>query len=139
MLAFDEDGNSIGQSAGLQGAKKRDSMEIALSGMQRLIDDPDLRMAPEHAAGVMGNLWHETGGFKQMQELKPVSGRGGYGWGMWTGPRRVAFEQFIKANNLDPASDDANFAFLKHELINTPEGRVLRPLSEASTPEQSAE
>jgi hypothetical protein len=121
MLAFDEDGNQVSAGPSLADAKpeRRSSMDIALSGVQRLIDDPDLRMTPEQAAGVMGNLWHESGGFKQMQEIKPVSGRGGFGWAQWTGPRRRQFEEFVKANNLDPASDDANFQFLKQELLTS--------------------
>lgn len=141
MLAFDEDGNQVSAGPSLADAKpeRRSSMDIALSGVQRLVDDPDLRMAPEEAAGVMGSLWHESGGFKQLQEIKPVSGRGGFGWAQWTGPRRRQFEEFAKSNNLDPRSDEANFQFLKHELINTPEGRVLAPLKQAKSAEQASD
>lgn len=140
MLAFDQDGNEI--KPGLQSVDKqpkRSSMEIALSGMQRLMDDPDLRMSPEEAAGVMGSLWHESGGFKQMQEIKPVAGRGGYGWAQWTGPRRRQFEEFVRSNNLDPASDEANFQFLKHELTKTQEGRVLAPLKQAQSEAEASD
>ena len=83
MLGYDDEGNEVNLSepaardakqsgSSLADAKpeRRASMEIAVSGMQRLIDDPDLRLAPEEAAGVMGSLWHESGGFRQLEELK---------------------------------------------------------------------
>jgi hypothetical protein len=61
-----------------------------------------------------------------MQELKPVGGgRGGWGWCQWTGPRRVAFEAFATARELDFASDEANYGFLQHELTETSEKSVL--------------
>lgn len=105
---------------------------------ERLISD--LRLSPAAAAGIVGNLDHETGGFKHMQELKPVvpGSRGGYGWAQWTGPRRRAFEAWSKENKLDPASFDANYGFLKHELTATPEGKVLRSLEGASDPGNAA-
>ena len=142
MLAFDENGNEISQTSAEPNESarpKRSSMDIALSGMQRLVDDPDLRMSPEEAAGIMGSLWHESGGFKQLQEIKPVSGRGGFGWAQWTGPRRRQFEQFAKANGMDIRDDETNFQFLKHELLNTPEGKVLAPLKRARSAEQASD
>lgn len=71
-----------------------------------------------HAAGIVGNLGHETGGFEKLQEIKPtVAGsKGGYGWAQWTGPRRRAYEAWCAAHKLNPASDDANFGYLSVEL-----------------------
>lgn len=70
------------------------------------------------AAAVVGNLDHETGSFKFMQELKPTveGSRGGYGFAQWTGDRRVAFENWAKENNMDVSSYDANLGFLVHEF-----------------------
>lgn len=110
------------------GTGKHAHMDIALSGMQRLINDPELRLTPEQAAGVMGNLAHESGWFRHMQEINPVGGgRGGFGWAQWTGPRRRKFEAWTAQHGLDPRSDEANFGFLKHELLST-ERRALGPL-----------
>lgn len=70
------------------------------------------------AAAVFGNAGHESLGFTALQEIKPtVTGsRGGYGWFQWTGPRRRAFEAYCKRNNLQPASEKANYGFLFVEL-----------------------
>ncbi len=107
---------------------------------QQLRSDPDLKLTPAAAAGITGNLDLETGGFKHIQEIKPMipGSRGGYGWAQWTGPRRVQFEAWAKQNGLDPASREANFGFLKHELMNTPEGKVLASLHGVEDPGQAA-
>ncbi|RLQ88926.1 phage tail tape measure protein [Notoacmeibacter ruber] len=69
-------------------------------------------LTPEQAAGIVGNLDHESGGFTSLQEKSPVAGRGGAGLPMWTGPRRRAFEKFAAANGLDPSSYEANWRFM---------------------------
>jgi hypothetical protein len=72
----------------------------------------------DNAAAIVGNLGHESAGFTAMQEAKPTvpSSRGGYGWPMWTGPRRRGFEAYCKRAGRDPASDQANYGFLFSEL-----------------------
>jgi len=53
--------------------------------MKRLQED--FGFTKEQAAGILGNLGHESGGLKVMQERNPTGGgRGGYGWAQWTGP-----------------------------------------------------
>ena len=76
----------------------------------------DLQLTPDQAAGIVGNLYHETGGFRNLQELNPKSGRGGYGWAQWTGERRTEFEEFSKQKGLSPSSDEANYLFLIEDL-----------------------
>ena len=72
----------------------------------------DLGLSREQAAGVTGNLAHETQGFTKMTEV----GGGGYGLGMWTGSRRRDLETFA-AQQGKPASDlDTQYAFLKQEI-----------------------
>lgn len=90
-------------------------------------------LAPHQAAGIVGNLAHESAGFGTMQEISPLvpGSRGGFGYAQWTGPRRVAFENWAQQNGLDPKSYEANYGFLKHELMNTPEGKVLDGLRAA--------
>ena len=84
--------------------------------MRKLMDDFGLGVT--EAAAILGNLGHESGGFKFLQELKPMvpGSKGGWGWAQWTGPRRKAFEAYVKRNKLDPASDEANYAWLFLEL-----------------------
>src|SRR3990167_7362477 len=84
--------------------------------MRDLLNDFPINF--EDAAAIVGNLGHESGGFKHLQELKPtVAGsKGGTGWAQWTGPRRRAFEAWCKANKLKPSSDEANYGYLVVEL-----------------------
>jgi len=84
--------------------------------MDELMRDFDLDEV--QTAGILGNLGHECGGFTIMQELHPVSGRGGYGWAQWTGSRRLAFEAWCRQHGLSQDSDDANYGYLKYELQN---------------------
>jgi hypothetical protein len=98
--------------------------------MRQLMDD--FAFTKIQTAGVLGNLGHETGGFKHFQELAPISGQGGFGWAQWTGPRRRDFMNFCQANGLSPTSDDANYGFLRHEL-NTSERNTVPALKAEST------
>jgi hypothetical protein len=100
--------------------------------MVLLMQDFDMDMPS--AAAIVGNLGHESGGFKFLQELKPMvpGSRGGWGWAQWTGPRRRQFESYVKRNNLDPASDFANYAFLHVELTTT-EKRAVPAVKNAKT------
>jgi hypothetical protein len=109
---------------------------------KKLLEDlmSDFNLTREQAAGFVGNLDHETGGFKFMQEIKPVvpGSRGGYGFAQWTASRRVAFENWAAERNLPLDSYEANYGYLKHELENTPEGSVLEDLKAAKGVEEAA-
>lgn len=78
------------------------------------------------AAAIVGNLGHESGGFRFLQEKKPLipGSKGGYGWAQWTGPRRRQYEAYCKRNNLDPASDKANYGFLFVELTGSEKAAI---------------
>lgn len=78
----------------------------------------DFGLTVEEAAAILGNIGHESGGFKYFQEIKPTvpGSRGGFGWCQWTGPRRKEFEAYCARNKLDPFSDKANYGFLFTEL-----------------------
>lgn len=99
----------------------------------------DFGLSTAQAAGIVGNLAHESGGFGTLQEINPMipGSRGGYGYAQWTGPRRRQFESWAAENKLDPASYDANYGFLKHELANTSEGRVLDRIGQTNDPTQA--
>lgn len=78
----------------------------------------DFGLTADDAAAILGNLGHESGGFKFLQEIKPtVAGsEGGWGWAQWTGSRRDAFEAYCDRNGLDRSSDTANYKWLWVEL-----------------------
>lgn len=104
--------------------------------MRRLRDD--LGLSPEQAAGVLGNIGVECDQFRHMQEIRPIRGRGGFGWMQWTGPRRVAFEAWAQQRGFDIRSDDANYGFLVTELKGS-EARSLASLRRQTTAEAAAE
>ncbi len=83
--------------------------------MSRLM--ADFGLSREQAAGIVGNLGHESGAFNHHQEVNPVGGgRGGAGWAQWTdtkgSPRRTNFGNWAQRNSLDPKSDEASYGFL---------------------------
>jgi hypothetical protein len=104
----------------------------------------DFGLSREQAAGFVGNLAHETGNFKFIQELSPKAGRGGYGFAQWTGDRREAFEGWAKSNDLDINSYEANYGYLKKELttrdniIGSIGVNTIDKLKEAQTVEDAA-
>lgn len=110
-------GNFSGRSAPAGGVSER-----LISDLMR-----NEGLTREQAAGVVGNLHHESGGFSSMQEKNPLSGRGGYGYAQWTGKRREAFEKWSALNGLGVSSYEANYGFLSHEL-NTSHKSVLNHL-----------
>lgn len=89
-------------------------------GIMRLLMR-DFALDDLSAAAIVGNLGHESGGFRFLQEKKPLvpGSKGGYGWAQWTGPRRRLYEAYCKRNNLDPAIDKANYGFLFVELTGS--------------------
>lgn len=99
----------------------------------------DYGLTREQAAGFVGNLAHESAGFRTLQEVSPLvkGSRGGYGYAQWTGPRRRQFEAWSQQQGLDPSSFEANYGFLRHELDTTPEGRVIPKLKGAQTVEDA--
>lgn len=99
----------------------------------------DFGLTDAQAAGVVGNLMHESGGFQSLQEQNPGSGRGGFGYAQWTGARRNAFENYAASNGLDPNSYEANYGYLKHEIATDPyERRQFNTVKNAKTAAEAA-
>lgn len=96
--------------------------EQAPQVVRRLMKDFGLK--DYQAAAIMGNLGHESGGLKQMQEKGMKSGRGGLGWAQWTGSRRVEFEQLAKETGLPIDSPELNYMMLKKELSGKYKGTI---------------
>ena len=90
--------------------------------MNKLMKSFDL--TDTQAAGILGNLGHECAGFHVLHEIGQPEGKGGYGWGQWTGPRRKQFFEWSKKNKLDWKSDDANYGFFEHELETSESGAI---------------
>jgi hypothetical protein len=123
------------------GSGKGEFSVLAPRIMKDLI--PAFDLSTEQAAAILGNIGHECNGFKSMQELKPVSGKGGFGWCQWTGSRRRKFFAFCAAKNLPTDSYAGNLEFLKSDLrgetrdapnairdIKNPPGQSLRSMVE---------
>ena len=96
-----------------------------------LMKDFDLDL--DSACAIVGNLGHESIGFRALQELKPVvpGSKGGWGIAQWTGPRRREAEAYWKRNNLDPSNMMANYKFLFVELKGSEGDRCLPKLKAA--------
>ena len=100
----------------------------------------DFNLDLHSAVAIVGNAGHESGGFKQLQELKPLvaGSKGGWGIMQWTGPRRREAEAYWKRNNLNPSDMMANYKFLYVELKGS-EGKALAALIAAPTLELKVE
>lgn len=97
----------------------------------------ELNLTPEQAAGIVGNGAAESG-LRAIQEKNPTSGRGGWGFFQWTGPRRTAFEKWAKTEGLALDSFEANVGFLIHELKTT-QKKSLEKLKLTKTAKAAAE
>lgn len=99
----------------------------------------DFGLTDFQAAGVVGNLGHESSGFRKLQEIRPLiaGSRGGWGWAQWTGDRRDRFEQWATSRGYNFSSDEANYGFLRIEL-NGQEGAGVIPSLHAARDLSSA-
>jgi hypothetical protein len=87
----------------------------------------DFGLTPIQAAGLVGNLAHESAGFTAMQEKNPIGGgQGGLGWAQWTGPRRRSFEAWARQKGFPIDSYAANYGYLKAELSGEVPGSDYR-------------
>ncbi len=107
--------SSVGEPSGLGGMGKTFAQKAPVIMRNLMHDIPQLQ--DFHVAGILGNIGRETGGFRLMQEVRPKKGLGGLGWLQWTGGRRTDFETFCNQQQLDPLSDQGNYAFMKHEML----------------------
>jgi hypothetical protein len=96
----------------------------------------DFGVTDFQAAAIVGNIAFETAGFRILQELKPVSGRGSFGYLGWVGQKRASFEKFCQDKGLDPGSVEANYGFLKQELEGA-ESRAIVALKAAASLEDA--
>jgi hypothetical protein len=78
----------------------------------------DLGLTMEQASGLVGNWAYESSGLSVLQERLPTvpGSKGGAGWAMWTGPRRLAFEDYARKRGLSINADECNYKFAVFEL-----------------------
>ena len=91
-------------------------------------------------AGVLGNFELESGFNPRVNEGGIVGaplGRGGYGFGQWTGGRQSNLVNFAKQQKKDPGDPNLQADFLLQEL-DGPEKSAAQYLRGAVSPEESA-
>jgi hypothetical protein len=87
------------------------------------------KLTDYQACGLIGNLWHESGGFRAIREYGKGSGpqdqpppkgtqNTGYGWAQWTNSRLDNFLDYCTSSGHAPQSDEANLGFFLKELDN---------------------
>lgn len=96
--------------------------ELAPRYMARLI--ADFPWTDEDAAAAMGSAGVESAGFKLMQEVNPVAGRGGLGPFQWTGPRRRLYEAWLARKGAKADDFEAAYGFLYRELTGDEKGTI---------------
>jgi hypothetical protein len=104
-----------------------------LNFAQQPADQGGLGLAPHQAAGLVGNLVHESG-----QGLQPwgPSGDNGTAWGtaQWRGDRLASLKQMFPDTYQTP---EAQMQFMRHEMMG-PENKAYKALMAAGSPEDAA-
>jgi hypothetical protein len=96
------------------------------------------RGVPEHVArGVLMNFQDESGLDTGIQEQAPTSGRGGFGLAQWTGPRRVALEQFAQSQGKPIDDPDVQLDYFMSENAG-PEAAAWQHVMAAPTAQDAA-
>jgi hypothetical protein len=94
---------------------------------------------PEHVArGFAANFYAESNWDPGINEIEPIvpGSRGGFGLAQWTGPRRVAFEEYARDRGAPLDDVDAQLDFLMYELQG-PESRAASRIMVTNTPEEA--
>ncbi len=108
------------------------SAQVASQWKQNL--QKDFGLTNEQAAGIVGNLWHESGGMNSGITQGGAIGEpnanmaddngNGYGIAQWGGTRKQGLIDFADKNGLPPSSQAANYGFLKQELSGPYAGAI---------------
>jgi len=118
-------GDGSGQSSSASTPEAKKTAQYFMTNLQR-----DFGLTRNQAAGVVANLWHESGGMNPGINQGGAIGapnsnmQSGYGIAQWTGSRKQDYLDYCSANHLDPSSEQANYGFLKHELQTTQAGAI---------------
>jgi hypothetical protein len=102
-----------------------------------------LGVNPAQAAGIVGNLTHESGPTIKPAGLVGDSGTA-FGAAQWRGDRYANLQGFARANGMDPNTTEAQQAFMRHEMRGSgpygggSEARAFNALSAAKDPSGAA-
>ena len=139
MLTILSSGDTKRDDKGLDVRAKFDEMGHLM--MNRYTKE--LGLTSFQAAALTGNAYHETGGFKYMDEQNPkVKGSAGginlfQFTGLEPGLRRSNFEKFATEQELDPRDYKTGLTFSIYELTKGDQKNVLRMLRKTKTAEEA--
>ncbi|HVE10067.1 MAG TPA: phage tail tip lysozyme [Paraburkholderia sp.] len=94
----------------------------------------DFGLTKDQAAGIVANLWHESGGMNSGINQGGAIGApssnladdnaNGYGIAQWGGSRKQGLIDYAQQHGLDPSSQAANYGYLKQELETSQSGAI---------------
>ncbi len=87
----------------------------------------------EQAAGIVGNLYAESG---LNHSIKQIGGGPGFGLAQWEGPRQADFKR-VMGKNIEDSTEVDQLNFIIWELNNT-EKKAKNELLKTKTPEEAA-
>ncbi|MEM5383988.1 phage tail tip lysozyme [Paraburkholderia phymatum] len=117
------------QTQALSSAQSKQAADAYVSNLQK-----DFGLTTDQAAGIVANLWHESGGMNsginQGGRIGAPSSNmaddnaNGYGIAQWGGARKQGLVDYARQHNLDPSSEAANYGYLKQELQTSQAGAI---------------
>lgn len=117
------------QTQALSPAQSKQTADAYVSNLQK-----DFGLTKDQAAGIVANLWHESGGMNsginQGGKIGAPSSNmaddnaNGYGIAQWGGTRKQGLLDYARQHNLDPSSEAANYGYLKQELQTSQSGAI---------------
>jgi hypothetical protein len=117
------------QTQALSSAKSKQVADAYVSNLQK-----DFGLTKDQAAGIVANLWHESGGMNsginQGGRIGAPSSNmaddnaNGYGIAQWGGTRKQGLIDYARQHSLDPSSEAANYGYLKQELQTSQAGAI---------------
>ncbi|ALL70411.1 hypothetical protein K788_0001249 (plasmid) [Paraburkholderia caribensis MBA4] len=117
------------QTQALSPAQSKQTADAYVSNLQK-----DFGLTKDQAAGIVANLWHESGGMNSgINQGGRIGAPGsnmaddnanGYGIAQWGGKRKQGLLDYARQHNLDPSSEAANYGYLKQELQTSQAGAI---------------
>ncbi|BEU26824.1 phage tail tip lysozyme [Paraburkholderia sp. 22B1P] len=117
------------QTQALSAAQSKQTADAYVSNLQK-----DFGLTKDQAAGIVANLWHESGGMNSgINQGGRIGAPGsnmaddnanGYGIAQWGGTRKQGLLDYARQHNLDPSSEAANYGYLKQELQTSQAGAI---------------
>jgi hypothetical protein len=117
------------QTQALSSAQSKQVADAYVSNLQK-----DFGLTKDQAAGIVANLWHESGGMNSgINQGGRIGAPGsnmaddnanGYGIAQWGGARKQGLIDYARQHNLDPSSEAANYGYLKQELQTSQAGAI---------------